>query len=85
MNTQGPDNDENWEIHEPGVGVEYSSDSQGFYWVTWLSPAGFGLDGPFGPFDSQPEARADAIRAIEARAAIYDQGKIMSGEQVFND
>ena len=50
-----------------------------------MTPVGFGLDGPFGPFESRDEAREDAKKRIAERAEVYDQDKVISGEQSFDD
>lgn len=68
-----------------GCGVEFVGEEDGHYWLTWMTPAGFGFDGPFGPFPTRAEAFQDATAKITERLAIYDQGKIMSGEQSFDD
>lgn len=68
-----------------GCGIDFSADSLGYYWSTFMTPVGFGLDGPFGPFESRDEAREDAKKRIAERAEVYDQDKVISGEQSFDD
>lgn len=69
-----------------GCGVDFSVRDDGkASWSTFLTPVGFGLDGPFGPFDSRDAARKDAEEQIKKRAEIYSLEKVMSGEQSFDD